>query len=63
MISDLIELPLWQLKPGEYHIAVGLVNPNTSERLPAVDSAGQSLPENRYIFSETIKIDDNGSTH
>ena len=57
MISDLIELPLWNLKPGEYRIAVGLTNPDTGERWPAVDAAGNLLPDNRYIFSETIQID------
>ena len=57
MISDLIELPLWNLKPGEYRISVGLTNPDTGERLPTFDAAGKPLPDNRYIFSETIKID------
>jgi hypothetical protein len=57
MISDLIELPLWNLKPGEYRIAVGLTNPDTGERLPALDAAGNALPDHRYIFSETIQID------
>jgi len=57
MISDLIELPLWNLQPGEYRIAVGLTNPDTGERLPTFDAAGNALPNNRYIFSETIRID------
>ncbi len=57
MISDLIELPLWDLKSGEYRIAVGLTNPDTDERLPAFDATGKPLPDNRYIFSETIRID------
>ena len=57
MISDLIEMPLWNLTPGEYRIAVGLTNPDTSERIPAIDESGQALPENRYLFSETIRID------
>ena len=57
MLSDLIELPLWNLKPGEYRIAVGLTNPDTGERLPAYDAAGNALPDDRYIFSETVKID------
>jgi hypothetical protein len=56
MISDQIELPLWNLPPGEYRLAVGLTNPDTSKRLPAFDQLGQALPENRYIFSETITI-------
>jgi hypothetical protein len=57
MLSDLIELPLWNLKPGEYRITVGLTHPDTGERLPAYDVAGNALPDNRYLFSETIKID------
>ena len=57
MISDLIEMPLWNLPPGEYRISVGLTNPDTDERLPAVDAAGKPLPESRYIFEEKIKID------
>jgi hypothetical protein len=57
MLSDLIELPLWNLPPGEYRLAVGLTNPDTGERLPAYDAAGSALPNNRYIFSETIRID------
>jgi hypothetical protein len=56
IISDLIELPLWNLKPGEYRIAVGLTNPDTGERLPVGDAAGKSLPDNRYIFEEKITI-------
>jgi hypothetical protein len=62
MISDLIELPLWKLPPGEYRIAVGLTNPDTGERLPVIDQTGQPLPENRYIFSETIQITANELT-
>jgi hypothetical protein len=56
-LSRLIELPLWNLKPGEYRIAVGLTNSDTAERLPAVDAAGNMLLDNRYIFSETIHMD------
>ncbi len=57
MLSDLIQLPLWNLKPGEYRIAVGLTDTETGERWPAFDEAGNALPENRYIFSERIQID------
>jgi hypothetical protein len=57
MISDLIELPLWNLEPGEYRLAVGLTDPDTGERLPALDAAGNALPEKRYIFLETIQIE------
>ncbi len=56
IVSDSIEMPLWNLRPGEYRIAVGLTDPDTGERLPAVDAQGQSLPENRYIFTEKIGI-------
>jgi hypothetical protein len=57
MLSDLIELPLWNLRPGEYRIAVGLTNPDTGERLPTVDAAGHALPDNRYVFEGKINID------
>ncbi|HTP06608.1 MAG TPA: hypothetical protein VMP08_00040 [Anaerolineae bacterium] len=57
IVSDLIEMPLWNLKPGEYRIAVGLTNPETGDRLPAYDAAGNALQDNRYIFEETITID------
>jgi hypothetical protein len=56
IISDLIELPLWNLPPGEYRLAVGLTNPDTGERWPAFDEHGQLLPDRRYIFSRMIKI-------
>jgi hypothetical protein len=56
VISDQIEMPLWNLPPGEYRISVGLTNPETDERLPAIDSAGNALPDNRYIFEEKITI-------
>lgn len=62
LVSDLIELPLWKLPPGEYRIAVGLTNPDTGERLPALDSTGQSLPDKRYVLSETIQITANALT-
>ena len=58
----LIELSLWTLPPGEYRIAVALTNPDTDERLPAFDSTGQPLPDNRYIFSETIQLTTNELT-
>jgi hypothetical protein len=56
MTSDRIEIPVWNLKPDEYSISVGLVNPDTNERLNAVSSSGQTLLENRYVLSETIRI-------
>ncbi|MBI5563474.1 MAG: hypothetical protein HY870_01170 [Chloroflexi bacterium] len=62
MISDLIELPLWNLKPGQYRIAVGLADPDTGERLPAFGSDGNPLPDNRYVFTETIQIAPNALT-
>jgi hypothetical protein len=57
-ISDQIQIPLWNLIPGDYRISVGVTDPETTERLKAVDSTGQALDQNRYIFSETITIND-----
>jgi hypothetical protein len=57
-ISDQLEIPLWNLSPGDYRISVGVTNPETNERLNAVDYAGLPLLENRYIFSETVRINE-----
>ncbi|HZY45789.1 MAG TPA: hypothetical protein VFF70_13700 [Anaerolineae bacterium] len=55
-ISDQLEIPLWNLIPGDYRISIGVTDPETNERLNAIDSARQPLDQNRYIFSEMIKI-------
>ena len=54
IISSRLEPALWNLKPGEYRIAVGLINPDTEERFSAFDAQGHPLPEKRYVFSDTI---------
>ena len=56
MISDLIQLPLWSLKPGEYRLAVGLTDTETGERWPAFDEAKNALPDRRYLFVKKILI-------
>ncbi|HET7378119.1 MAG TPA: hypothetical protein VFK30_15505, partial [Anaerolineae bacterium] len=50
-ISDQFEIPLWNLRPGDYQISVGVTDPETNNRLNAIDSTGQPLPDNRYVFS------------
>jgi hypothetical protein len=57
-VSDQIQIPLWTLIPGDYKISVGVTDPETNQRLTALDSAGQVLLDNRYIFPETIMIND-----
>jgi len=46
---DLIDrhaMDLTSLPPGDYHLWVGLYNPQTGERLPASDASGTPLPNN-----------------
>jgi hypothetical protein len=40
VIADQARIPLWGLEPGVYHLAVGLYEPTTGERLPAQGPEG-----------------------
>jgi hypothetical protein len=58
VVSDSIVLSLVGAPPGRYRLAVGVYEPETVERLPAVDAAGLSVPDNRVILAEEIGIRD-----
>lgn len=51
MIVDLSKAP-----PGTYGLAVGVYDPDTAERLPLVDGAGQSPQDNRLVLPEEVAI-------
>ena len=40
------------LPPGKYRLVTGLYDPVTGQRLPALDSRGQPLPDNMIILHE-----------
>jgi hypothetical protein len=55
-IEMIIELPVNDLHPGQYRIAVGVYDPQTMERLPATDLDGEPLSDN-MAFIDTVILD------
>ena len=56
VVSDSVALSLTEAPPGRYRLAVGVYNPGTVDRLPAVDAAGHPVPDDRVILGEEIEI-------
>jgi len=56
LIVDSITLPLWDVPPGMYQLAVGMYYPQTLERLPAVHPCEGRLPADRFVFPTPINI-------
>jgi hypothetical protein len=55
LIADERTLPVGELEPGVYQLKVGMYLLETGERLPAVDAAGERLP-NDAIPLKTLKL-------
>ncbi len=58
VVSDSITLFLAEVLPGHYRLAVGVYDPATVDRLPAVDAAGLPVRDDRVILAEEIEIRD-----
>jgi len=56
LVDDAVTLDLNGVANGRYAIAVGLYNPQSGERLPVTDSAGEPIPDDRPIL-RTIELD------
>jgi hypothetical protein len=56
-VKDVISIPLDDVPPGVYGIAVGVYEPSTGERLPLVKSQGQLIPDGRLVLDEIVEID------
>ncbi len=56
-IVDESILSLAGLPAGEYHLAIGLYDAISGDRLETRDSAGGIIPQAYFILSDTIKID------
>jgi hypothetical protein len=55
VVVDSLELtppPPETLSPGKYRLVTGLYDPVSGQRLPAVDSNGQPLPDDMIILQE-----------
>ena len=58
IVTDAIPISLEGAPAGAYGIAVGVYNPATTKRLPVVDGAGQSQPDDRLVLpGETIQVE------
>jgi hypothetical protein len=56
LVDDEVVLDLKGVANGRYTIAVGLYNPQSGERLPVADFAGEPIPDDRPIL-RTIELD------
>ena len=56
VVSDSITLDLAEVPPGHYRLAVGIYDPQTVDRLPAIDAAGLPVRDNRVVLTEEIEI-------
>ncbi|MEN6479384.1 MAG: glycosyltransferase family 39 protein [Anaerolineales bacterium] len=58
VITDHYAIPLSaDAPPGEYHVEVGLYDPLTLDRLPALDARGQRWPNDGILLGTTITIE------
>jgi hypothetical protein len=46
VVEDTIPLSLDGVSPGQYHLALGLYDPHTGQRLPAYSADGERYPDN-----------------
>ncbi|MCA9945762.1 MAG: hypothetical protein KC449_19905, partial [Anaerolineales bacterium] len=60
VVSDTLTLPLADVPPGNYHLAVGFYSqpvPGQFQRLPVQNSAGNAEPDGRFILPFTVTIE------
>jgi len=56
VITDQIELSTEDMAAGRYDLAIGWYDPDTRQRLQAVDSEGAPLSDDRLILPSSVKI-------
>ncbi len=56
VVSDEVDLPTKDVAPGSYDLAVGWYDPDTKQRLQAVDSEGAPLSDNRLLLPSNITL-------
>lgn len=56
-VTDTIPISLEEVPPGAYGLAVGVYDPETTDRLPVRDAKGQLQADGRLVLSEeTIRV-------
>ena len=53
-VADEIPLSLEQAPPGSYRMTVGVYDPATGERLPAMDRTGQVQADAQMLLPEDV---------
>jgi len=56
VISDSLRLPLSEVPPGDYRLAVGLYDVTTGDRLTVTGPAGVVIPNQRLILPDEIEV-------
>jgi hypothetical protein len=56
VVSDQVEVSTKDVSSGSYVLAVGWYDPDSNLRLPAVDSEGTPIRDDRVILQDTITI-------
>jgi hypothetical protein len=54
VVGDRVTLSMEGVPRGTYQLAIGLYDPDTEERLPAVAPSGEQIPDGRFIPEEVI---------
>jgi hypothetical protein len=54
VVSDEIRLSIGDVPSGMYHLAVGMYDPDSGERLAVVDAAGERVPQERRVLPAEI---------
>jgi hypothetical protein len=55
-VKDVISIALDDVPAGHYGIAIGVYDPSNGERLPLVNSQGQSISDGRLVLDETVEV-------
>jgi hypothetical protein len=56
VVSDEITLSLKDVPPGRYRLALGVYDPQTVDRLTAVDPDGTPIANDRVVLDEEVKV-------
>ncbi len=56
VVEDHIRIPLRDVPPGSYGLAIGVYDPVSGERLEAVDGDGEMATDGRLVLPETVSV-------
>lgn len=56
IVTDIYNLDISGLSPGQYRVSIGVYDPGTPKRLPAVDQTGTLLPGQRAVLPSILEV-------